>query len=81
MVAVWIILAILVFLALLVLLRSLRVIPEYERAVYFRLGRLKGTKGPGLVIVWPIIDRIIPCQLAHGRARSPDAGAHHAATT
>ena len=38
-------------------------IPEYERAVHFRLGRLKGAKGPGLIIVWPIIDRIIRVSL------------------
>ena len=63
MVAVLIILVILLVIVLLVLLRSLRVIPEYERAVHFRLGRLKGAKGPGLVIVWPIIDRIIRVSL------------------
>jgi len=39
-------------------LASLKVIPEYERAVKFRLGHLKGAKGPGLVVIVPIIDRI-----------------------
>jgi regulator of protease activity HflC (stomatin/prohibitin superfamily) len=63
MAVVLIVLAIVVVIALLVLLRSLRVIPEYERAVHFRLGRLKGAKGPGLVIVWPIFDRIIRVSL------------------
>jgi regulator of protease activity HflC (stomatin/prohibitin superfamily) len=37
---------------------SLRIITEYERAVHFRLGHLRGAKGPGLVLVYPIIDRI-----------------------
>ena len=63
MVAVLIVIAVLLFLALIVVLRSLRVIPEYERAVHFRLGRLKGAKGPGLIVVWPILDRIIRVSL------------------
>lgn len=42
----------------LLVLMSLKVIPEYERAVFFRLGHLKGAKGPGLIIVVPILDRI-----------------------
>lgn len=48
---------VLIFLAILVL-SSLRVISEYERAIHFRLGRLKGAKGPGLILVLPAIDRI-----------------------
>jgi regulator of protease activity HflC (stomatin/prohibitin superfamily) len=63
MAAVLIVIAALVFIALLVLLRSLRVIPEYERAVHFRLGRLQGAKGPGLIVVFPILDRIIRVSL------------------
>jgi regulator of protease activity HflC (stomatin/prohibitin superfamily) len=63
MAAVLIVIAALVFIALLVVLRSLRVIPEYERAVHFRLGRLQGAKGPGLIVVLPILDRIIRVSL------------------
>lgn len=33
---------------------ALRIIPEYQRGVVFRLGRYVGTKGPGLVIVIPV---------------------------
>src|SRR3981081_834695 len=55
--------AVIVVLALIVVLRSLRVIPEYERAVHFRLGRLKGAKGPGLIVVWPILDRALRLSL------------------
>jgi regulator of protease activity HflC (stomatin/prohibitin superfamily) len=52
-------LAVIAGLAVLILLMSLKVIPEYERAVMFRLGRLKGARGPGLIIVLPVIDRIV----------------------
>jgi len=49
---------------ILVLLPSaLRIVPEYQRAVVFRLGRYVGTKGPGLVIVIPVIDRIYKVDL------------------
>uniref|UniRef100_B8DMN6 Band 7 protein n=1 Tax=Nitratidesulfovibrio vulgaris (strain DSM 19637 / Miyazaki F) TaxID=883 RepID=B8DMN6_NITV9 len=46
-------------LAVLVLLASLKVLNEYERAVLFRLGRLIQPKGPGLIIVIPVIDRMV----------------------
>jgi len=42
---------------LILLLYSVRIVKEYERAVVFRLGRVVGTKGPGVVIIIPIIDR------------------------
>lgn len=42
-----------------VLLSSLKVLQEYERGVIFRLGRLIGAKGPGLVILLPGIDRMV----------------------
>ena len=42
---------------LLILGSSIKIVREYERAVIFRLGRLLGTKGPGLVILIPGIDR------------------------
>ena len=38
---------------------SIRVIREYQRAVVFRLGRLIGAKGPGLIFLIPIIDRAV----------------------
>jgi len=46
-------------LALVILLNAIRVVREYERLVVFRLGRLIGTRGPGLVLLWPIIDRAV----------------------
>src|SRR4051794_12194570 len=38
---------------------SVRVLREYERAVVFRLGRVIATKGPGLVLLTPAIDRMV----------------------
>jgi regulator of protease activity HflC (stomatin/prohibitin superfamily) len=42
---------------------SVRVLREYERAVVFRLGRLVGSKGPGLVLLIPLIDRMVRTDL------------------
>ena len=42
---------------------AIRILREYERAVVFRLGRLIGAKGPGLVILIPIIDRMVRVSL------------------
>lgn len=44
---------------LVILAYSVRVIREYERAVVFRLGRVIGVKGPGLVVIIPVIDRMM----------------------
>lgn len=52
---------ILVLLAILV--KAVRVIVEYERGVLFRLGRLAGVKGPGLVLIIPFIDRMVRVSL------------------
>ncbi|MEW5801526.1 MAG: SPFH domain-containing protein [bacterium] len=37
---------------------AVRILKEYERAVIFRLGKLAGTKGPGLVFLIPLVDRM-----------------------
>ena len=42
---------------------SLRILREYERAVIFRLGRLINTKGPGLIFLIPIIDKMVRVSL------------------
>src|SRR5690349_16039723 len=42
---------------------SVRVLREYERAVVFRMGRLIATKGPGLVLLTPAIDRMVRVSL------------------
>lgn len=51
-------------LILLALLGSMiRVVPEYQRLVVFRLGKVIGAKGPGLVILIPVVDRAITVDL------------------
>lgn len=42
---------------------AIRVLREYERGVVFRLGRLIGSKGPGLIILIPLIDRMVKVSL------------------
>lgn len=51
-------LTVLVIAFLFVLLTSLRVLKEYQRGVIFRLGKVAGIKGPGLIVVWPVIDQM-----------------------
>ena len=60
------VLAILIGVALLVavlLAAAIRVLREYERGVIFRLGRLLGAKGPGLILLIPVIDRMVRVDL------------------
>ena len=52
-----IVVIVLVVLVLLVLFKAIRIIPEYQRIVVFRLGRLLATKGPGLVLLIPFVDK------------------------
>ncbi len=42
---------------------SIRIVPEYERGVIFRLGRVMAAKGPGLFFIIPIIDRMVRVSL------------------
>jgi regulator of protease activity HflC (stomatin/prohibitin superfamily) len=42
---------------------SVRILREYERAVVFRLGRLLGPKGPGLILLIPAVDRMVRVDL------------------
>jgi regulator of protease activity HflC (stomatin/prohibitin superfamily) len=42
---------------------SIRVLREYERAVVFRLGRLLGERGPGLILLIPAVDRMVRVDL------------------
>ena len=58
----YIILVIVIFLILL-LSSAIKIMAEYQRIVIFRLGRLQGIKGPGLVFIIPIIDSVIKLDL------------------
>ncbi len=48
---------------LLILSQAVKILREYERGVIFRLGRLVGAKGPGLILLIPIVDRIVRVSL------------------
>jgi regulator of protease activity HflC (stomatin/prohibitin superfamily) len=63
MTAILVALVIIVVLAVAVAGASIRVLREYERAVVFRLGRLIGQKGPGIVLLIPVIDRMVRVDL------------------
>ena len=52
------------FIVLLVILpQALRILREYERGVIFRLGKLLGAKGPGIIFLIPIVDRMVKMDL------------------
>lgn len=42
---------------------AIKILKEYERGVIFRLGRIIPVKGPGLVLIWPIIDKLVKVSL------------------
>jgi regulator of protease activity HflC (stomatin/prohibitin superfamily) len=50
-------------LVLIFLANAIRIVPEYQRLVVFRLGRCIGTKGPGIVLLIPILDRAVKVDL------------------
>ena len=52
-----------IILAALVLPQAARILREYERGVIFRLGKLLGAKGPGLIFLIPIVDRMVKMDL------------------
>ena len=57
------IIAIVVFFVVILLAAAIRVLREYERGVIFRLGRLIAQKGPGLIFLIPVIDRMVRVDL------------------
>jgi regulator of protease activity HflC (stomatin/prohibitin superfamily) len=52
-------LIVLVVLVVMFLASAIRILNEYERGVIFRLGRVIAVKGPGLIILIPVVDRMI----------------------
>src|SRR5205814_10554199 len=46
-----------------VLPQTVRILREYERGVIFRLGKLLGTTGPGLIFLIPVVDRMVKMDL------------------
>jgi regulator of protease activity HflC (stomatin/prohibitin superfamily) len=49
--------------ALFLLILSIKIVPEYRRVVVFRLGRMIGVRGPGIVIIIPLVDRAVAVDL------------------
>jgi regulator of protease activity HflC (stomatin/prohibitin superfamily) len=59
-------LIVIIFLVIAVLVligAAIRIVPEYERGVVFRLGRVIGAKGPGLFFLIPFVDRMVKVDL------------------
>ena len=52
-----------IVLVLFIVFNSIRILREYERGVVFRLGRYVGTRGPGLIILVPFIERMVKATL------------------
>jgi len=52
-----------IVLAIIIFLQAIRMLREYERAVIFRLGKLLGEKGPGVIFLIPIVDRMVRMDL------------------
>jgi regulator of protease activity HflC (stomatin/prohibitin superfamily) len=56
-------LVIVLILVAIVLPQAIRILREYERGVIFRLGKLLAAKGPGLIVLWPVVDRMVKMDL------------------
>jgi len=52
-----------VFVAVIILASSIKIVKEYERGVIFRLGRLVGARGPGLFLVIPLFESMVKIDL------------------
>jgi len=50
-------------LGFIILAQAIRIVPEYQRLVVFRLGRCIGAKGPGIVLLIPVIDKAVKADL------------------
>ena len=56
-------LVVIVIIVAILLPQTLRILREYERGVIFRLGKLLSAKGPGLIFLFPIVDRMVKMDL------------------
>src|SRR5438045_7340641 len=52
-----------IILAVIILPQAIRILREYERGVIFRLGKLLTAKGPGVIFLIPIVDRMVRMDL------------------
>jgi len=58
-----VVLVVLAFFFIIILANAVRILREYERGVVFRLGRLMSVRGPGLILLIPIIDKMVKVSL------------------
>jgi len=58
-----VVIGIIVLLVIIILSMAVKIVPEYERGVLFRLGRLVGQRGPGLFLIIPFVDRMLKVDL------------------
>ena len=58
-----IVVGIFLLLIMVILPNAIKIVPEYQRLVKFRLGRCIGIRGPGFVLIIPIIDRVVRVDL------------------
>ncbi len=77
MIQTWVGIAVAALLLIIILTQAIKIVPEYERLILFRLGRAIGTRGPGLVIIIPIVDRVTRVDLREQYLEIP----HQAAIT
>jgi regulator of protease activity HflC (stomatin/prohibitin superfamily) len=56
-------LIVIIVLVAIVMPQAVRILREYERGVIFRLGKLLGAKGPGMILLIPVVDRIVKMDL------------------
>jgi len=61
--SVYCLIGVVVLIVIVFLVNALKIVPEYQRLVVFRLGRCIGEKGPGLVILIPFVDRPVRVDL------------------
>jgi regulator of protease activity HflC (stomatin/prohibitin superfamily) len=72
-----IVIGVVVVLLIMILTQAIKVVPEYQRLVLFRLGRVIGVRGPGLIVIIPIVDRVVRVDLREQYLEIP----HQAAIT
>ena len=58
-----IIIGVIILVVFLIASMAVKIVPEYERGVLFRLGRLVGQRGPGLFFIIPLVDRMVKVDL------------------
>lgn len=66
------ILCVIIFFVVIVAINAIKIVKEYQRLVLFRLGKSRGEKGPGIVIVWPVIDQVVWVDLREAYLEIPE---------